>query len=244
MTMQLPRLDYAPAQTGSAAELVRAVCSALADPLGGCIVCGMPCSEDDVALQALALALGEPLLEPHNLAGGMVCRVEVEASEARPYANTPFHFPGHTDCTDYAAPPDTVLLLCERQAASGGDSFVAPLSAIWPRLAPADLLSLSLPRFYFRYGYLPILSKRQGQFAIRYNRTLMKLYPAPDGPDPEREALLDRLDAAIAAASFSFALTPGDCLILDNHVVVHGRSAFEDGAGRLMKRVRLDRAPA
>ena len=231
--MKLPYFGY------DLPDLTARIREALADPLGGCMVEGMPCSEDNAALEALCRELGEPLLEPHNLGGGMVCRVEVEQKQTRPYANTPWHFPGHTDCSDHARPPDTVLLLCEQPAASGGGSFVAPLAQVLETLALDDVFGLQEPQFFFRYGYLPILGLHRGRVGIRYNRVMLEMFTPPD-QDPGVPGLLDRLDQAVEAASFSFSLRQGDCLILNNYTTLHGRTAFEDDGQRLLKRVRLD----
>ncbi|PKL76116.1 MAG: hypothetical protein CVV27_11910 [Candidatus Melainabacteria bacterium HGW-Melainabacteria-1] len=231
--LSLPLLPYC--EDGLAAQVHEALQLA-----AGCIVSGMPCPDGDAPLEALSLELGEPLYEPHNLRGGMVCRVEVEPGELRPYANTPFYFPGHTDCADHAEPSDTVLLLCQQPAVSGGESFVAPLDEILKHLSLSDLLALQAPRFYFRYGYLPVLSASKGLHRIRYNRLMFEMFQPPEQL-AELNPLLDRLDQAIQAVAFHFRLTAGDCLILDNQRSVHGRTAFEPAAesARLMKRVRL-----
>lgn len=217
-------------------DLLTQIRAALAADLGGCIVSGMPC--EDSLLESLALSLGEPLYEPHHLNQGMICRVEVESRADRPYASTPWHFPGHTDCTDFAEPPDTVLLLCEEPAGKGGNSFVAPLSELLARLRPSDLMELRRPQFYFRYGYLPVLTMANRQLRIRYNRVMLDMF-TPE-PEPQLKALMDRLDQIIEECSFSFTLSKGDCMILNNHRCVHGRTAFEDDGRRLMKRVRLN----
>lgn len=231
--MKLPSLSYEPS-----ASLPAQILAALAES-GGCIVTGMPCDADDASLEALSRALGQPVNEPHNLTGGMVCRIEVEPRENRPYASTPGHFPGHTDCSDHRHPPEIVLLLCEQAARQGGDSFVARLPEILVKLTPDDLFALQEPQFFFRYGYLPILSLAKGRITIRYNRQLLEMFKPSDTPETLIH-LLDRLDQAIQAASFEFRLAPGDCLILDNRTTVHGRTAFDDDGSRLMKRVRVE----
>lgn len=230
--MKVPYFDF------NLADLTRQIQDALVSPVGSCIVQGVPCSEDNTALEALASALGEPLLEPHNLNGGMVCRVEVEADEHRPYANTPWHFPAHTDCTDHLNPPHTVLLLCEQPAVTGGDSMLALLPEVLGRLSPDDLFALQEAQFYFRFGYLSILTLSQGRIAIRYSRQMLEMFKPSERPFTLVE-LLDRLDQAIAAVSFTFSLHRGDCLILNNHSTLHGRTSFEDDGTRLLKRVRV-----
>jgi alpha-ketoglutarate-dependent taurine dioxygenase len=99
-------------------------------------------------------------------------------------------------------------------------------------------MELRRPQFYFRYGYLPVLTMVERQLRIRYNRVMLDLF-TPE-PEAELKALMDRLDQLIEECSFSFALSQGDCMILNNHRCVHGRTAFEDDGRRLMKRVRLN----
>lgn len=226
-------------------HLISRIRQVLSSELPVCVVQDMPCeAESNQTLEAFAQQLGEPLCEPHNLKAGMVCRVEVELQQERPYANTPWYFPGHTDCADHAEAPDTVLLLCEQPSVEGGESFVTSLSAILDGLKPADLKALGSAQFYFRYGYLPILSTGYWQGhsipVIRYNRLLLE-YAQPES-DNSQQALLDRLDALIYQQRVEFKLQAGECLVLNNLTCVHGRAAFDEQGQRLLKRVRLNLA--
>lgn len=233
----LPRLDL----SLPAAELQVAIRRALAAPLGACVLQGVPLSADDMALEQLAAELGTPLLEAHNLRGGMTCRVELEPdNEIPPYANTPYEFKGHTDCSDFPEPPDGVLLLCEQAAESGGESLLAPLAEILPLLSFEALLGLQQARFLFRKRRFPILFQRAGVNAIRYNRQLSQLFEQVDNlhSDPEAEVWQNQLDRAIVQVQRSLLLRPGECLILNNATTVHGRRAFSGGR-RLLKRIRL-----
>lgn len=214
---------------------------ALNTALGACLVRNMPCPEDNNTLETLALALGTPLLEKRNIEGGMTCRVEPEPNNPVPvYANTPYQFLGHTDCSDFANPPDTVFLLCESPAESGGESVLSPLSKILPLLSLEVILGLQQARFLFGNGYCSVLSQKQGKNAIRYNRVLMDVYrQAHELPrEAELERWLDDLDQAIYSTQYCFKLQKSDCLIMNNQTTVHGRLAF-DGEKRLLKRVRL-----
>jgi len=55
---------------------------------------------------------------------------------------------------------------------------------------------------------------------------------------------LDHLDHVIAACQVQFPLVRQDCLVIDNQRLLHGRTAFETDAARLLKRVRLNRFPS
>jgi alpha-ketoglutarate-dependent taurine dioxygenase len=69
------------------------------------------------------------------------------------------------------------------------------------------------------------------------------------GLDVEADAALQALAAAVAANHVSVVLTPGDLLVIDNTMAVHGRSPFTprfDGTDRWLQRtfVVADLAPS
>lgn len=233
-------LDY---QAGP--ELSAQIREVLDQGRGACVVQNMPCSAENQALEQLALSLGQPLHEAHNLNGGMVCEVRPQPDDTHPaYANTPYFFPCHTDCSDFEHPPNTVLLLCEQPARQGGESLLAHLDDFLPELGFADLLELQRPAFLFRRAFWPILSKQGEQVQIRYNRMMFEIFQRLQNIELDEDQLqaLDHLDQAIAAHQVTFALKQGDCLIIDNQRLVHGRTAFEtDHSPRLYKRARLHR---
>lgn len=212
---------------------------------GAMVLKQFPLEADHASLKQLAQALGTPLLEAHNTESGMICPVEVETQTPdTPYANTPLYFPCHSDCSDFPEPPDVVILLCERQAGRGGESLLAAVDDIAQRLNPADIMAMQRPDFLFRHTQYPILFIHQGALAMRYNRMMIELFQrVNDWPEnSEQQALFDRLDAAAENASQRFCLEAGDCFILNNYRLLHGRSAFEhseDKGKRLLQRVRL-----
>jgi alpha-ketoglutarate-dependent taurine dioxygenase len=62
------------------------------------------------------------------------------------------------------------------------------------------------------------------------------------GTDVEAESALHALGAALAANHVAVALAASDLVILDNDVVVHGRSPFEaryDGTDRWVQRIMV-----
>lgn len=64
-----------------------------------------------------------------------------------------------------------------------------------------------------------------------------------DQPDDEEaQYALNQLTKAIDASISELALSPGDCLLVDNYLTVHGRKAFKaryDGADRWLKRINI-----
>lgn len=223
--------------------LAEAVQAALATAPHGVIVTQMPDQADHQPLLALAQALGTPLQEAHNLDGGPVCEVRVEKGEGLiAYANTPYYFPAHTDLAELASPPAGVLLHCIRPATQGGDSFVIPVAELVDELSHAARKLLSQPCALLREAFLPVLwQSPQGDWCMRYNRMMTELSRRIQGLESDpMTAVWDQLDSLISEKIHPFALQAGDCLILDNHRTLHGRTAFVDNGQRLLKRVRLN----
>ena len=69
------------------------------------------------------------------------------------------------------------------------------------------------------------------------------------GIDPAADAVLEQVAAAVASHQTSVVLAPGDLLIVDNNVAIHGRSPFRarfDGQDRWLQRAFIvaDLAPS
>jgi hypothetical protein len=93
---------------------------------------------------------------------------------------------------------------------------------------------------------LPIFGVQDGKFTSHYSLTYIEAAQlAPDVPKltpPQREAI-EMLMALAQELSFEMTLEPGDMQFLNNHVVYHGRTPFEDeassGRDRLLLRLWL-----
>lgn len=193
---------------------------------------------------------------------------------ATPIPGGPAYFDPHTR-TVYAKPceslemhidgymvfgaryPDVVLLLCERQAPTGGESFVVDGVALLDKVA-ADPGQCDLHTFVWNRVInqtridgsgppgtgtpaphrAPIASHTaNGKVTARYHihQRLLEDQPA----EPHDAALLARWhqmadDAAGAAPRF--LLQPGDLLCLDNFRVFHGREPYH-GHDRLLHKL-------
>ncbi len=173
------------------------------------------------------------------------------SSRARTASTGPLRF--HTDRAD------VVALLCVRQARSGGSSLLASSPAVHNEMLRRrpDLLELLYqPYVRSRLGEelggehltyaLPIFGQREGKFTSHYSRTYIEaaqLLPGiPRMSDAQWEAL-DVLADTAQALCMEMRLEPGDIQLLNNHVVYHARTAFENDAkpnrGRLLYRVWL-----
>ncbi|MBT6276914.1 MAG: hypothetical protein HOI95_22610 [Chromatiales bacterium] len=91
------------------------------------------------------------------------------------------------------------------------------------------------------------MSSPQG-FSTRYSRTYIdQAANLPDGKPLScaQQAALNALVEVAEALSFDMRLKVGDIQYLNNHVILHGRTAFTDAdadAGRLLYRVWLSTA--
>jgi hypothetical protein len=173
------------------------------------------------------------------------------SSYARTLSNGSLRY--HTDRCD------VVALLCVRQARAGGVSKLASAVAVHNTILARrpDLLEVLFQPFNrSRLGEeaggegiayaLPLFGVRDGRFTSHYSRTFVEsaqMIPGvPKLTDIQIEAL-DLLDAVAEEQSFGMSLAPGDIQFLNNHVIYHARTPFEDdaasGQSRLLFRLWL-----
>lgn len=152
-------------------------------------------------------------------------------------------FPLHTDDSYSPDPARYVLMHCwQADPAGGGVSWVAHVDRIIA-IAPADLIErLSTQKYTTPYGTDRILQRNEQQgWRVRFNRRDMIGFAKLR---MQILSLQQRQDlAAFEALAMScverVALQAGDCIVVDNHRVLHGRSAFDPSSGRLIKRLRI-----
>jgi hypothetical protein len=174
------------------------------------------------------------------------------SSYARTLSNGRLRF--HTDRCD------VVGLLCVRQAVKGGVSTLASSPAVHNAMLerrPDLAAALYRPVWRSRLGEeaggetmaypLPVFDQRpgpdgQGRFTSHYSLTYIEAAQLRDEVPPlepaQREAI-DLLMALAAELSFEMRFEPGDMQFLNNHVVYHGRTPFEDDAARGQDRLLL-----
>jgi alpha-ketoglutarate-dependent taurine dioxygenase len=233
-----------PLPTFSLAEITLTQLQETLSQSKACIIKGFPIGDADY-LQSRVQEWGVPLLEPRNLEGGMIYEVCVDATSHLPaYANTSYAFGFHTDCSEFESPPDTVLLLCEQAAPSGGESVAVDLDRAIPHLSFETLLQLQKPQFFFKPMLHSILSlNTQQAIEVRYQPTHfvlgehLKLWQKT----PAQQQALANFETALAQEAVSFLLQPGEALLLNNRRCLHGRQAFQ--GQRLLKRVRFNLQP-
>ena len=163
-------------------------------------------------------------------------------------------FPLHTDSTFLVEPHDFVALACvEAQDGFGGESRVVGCHALRARIAdPGALEALAEPAYPFLIREpgcapdvraLPILREDDDCWTVRYRSDAVAMALRDSGIElgaRHRAALLALEDAlADSAIHAAFTLRPGDVLLLDNHRVLHGRTAIAPGARRVLRRLKV-----
>lgn len=176
---------------------------------------------------------------------------EGRTSRAKARSSGPLRW--HTDRCD------VVGLLCVRAARRGGVSRVVSVPAASNVILERrpDLHAL-LYRDYHRsrqgeeqggernYYALPIFALHQGRFTTQYSRTFVEAaQKIPEVPriTAAQDEALDLLAEVCDELGYEMALRAGDMQFLNNHVVYHGRTAYEDDPGpgrdRLLMRLWL-----
>jgi hypothetical protein len=156
---------------------------------------------------------------------------------------------GYTSNDELSYHPDScdvTALFCLRTAKSGGLSRIASSVTVRNeilRRCPDLLEVLYRPFWWSRQGQelpgqapiypQPIFAEHEGRFMCRYIRNHIKhAQRHEEAPrlSVEQNEALDLLDAIAAdpAIHFEMMFEPGDLQFLNNHVMFHTRTAFED----------------
>jgi gamma-butyrobetaine dioxygenase len=201
---------------------------------------GTPLEENTVARVAERMGY----LVGQNFGRVFDVRVEPDPTDL---AYTSIELLAHTDLPYRREPPGIQLLHCLANEAPGGDSTMVDGLAAWyaVRVAEPEMYgALADVEVEYRYdiGADTVVNRghvlevdRDGKFrSIRFNTKLDE--PSPHaGADLDawyrgRRWLTDWLNDPSNRARFR--LEAGDLLFLDNHRVLHGRTAFNSDAGR------------
>ncbi|UOD49985.1 TauD/TfdA family dioxygenase [Orrella daihaiensis] len=154
--------------------------------------------------------------------------------------NTNAELDFHVDFADY------VGLLCIQDAKSGGISRICSSRTIFSDLyeqMPELAQALMEPLYYSRqdeqasdelpYYRTPVVAIEQGWFSCRFTRNHIRYASRHEGataPTELQDKAMDWIDAAAQSNEYTFEmrLEPGDLQILNNHVCLHSRTAYED----------------
>jgi alpha-ketoglutarate-dependent taurine dioxygenase len=153
---------------------------------------------------------------------------------------------------------DVVTLLCVRAAATGGLSKVVSGPAVYNTILERrpDLHALLCAPYYHvregerggkqEYYAMPVFGVRDGRFTSQYSRTFVEnAQHIPDVPrlTEAQNAALDLWAEVCEELCYSMDMRPGDVQLLNNHVVYHARTTYEDdpapGCDRFLMRLWL-----
>lgn len=193
--------------------------------------------------------------------GALVHDVHAVRGEERRIENTGSgDFGFHTENVHHPHRPDFLGLLCLRQDHDRtGAARLSSVREAVQALPPGTVRLLRRPRFRSRFP-----TSFQAGAGTRGGQPSSELHPViagePDAPvmrfnahntyalDEEGQDALQQFGAALELYARRILLSPGDLLIIDNHVAAHGRSAFRpryDGRDRWLRRFySLRNAPA
>ncbi|HXJ83364.1 MAG TPA: TauD/TfdA family dioxygenase [Candidatus Methylomirabilis sp.] len=175
---------------------------------------------------------------------------EPRTSRSKARSAGPLRF--HTDRVD------VVTLLCVRPAARGGLSKVVSAIAVHNAILERrpDLHALLCQPYYHsregevggkqRYYAMPIFGMRDGRFTSQYSRTFVENAQHIPGVPPltatQNEAL-DLWAEVCEELCYEMKFEAGDLQLLNNHVVYHARTTYEDdpapGRDRFLMRLWL-----
>ncbi len=177
-------------------------------------------------------------------------KVQVDPQEAARkdhvtrYSRTPDALPLHTDSSNKVVPQNLVAFAMGRpDSQGGGESIMLSVADLIHEL-PGELVhQLHQPVFPFLTNKLfPILYGTGDELRVRYYRgqitsALGSLRTLPD----KLTQALDELDRYLdlSQRSVRFHMHAGEVVMMDNHRVLHGRTAMSSNSTRLMHRFRL-----
>ena len=173
---------------------------------------------------------------------------KVASSRSRTRGTGPLRW--HTDRCD------VIALLCARNARSGGVSKLASIVTIYNEIGRRrpDLLALLCQDYWRsrpsdedgrtaqRAFALPVFCVLDGKLTCQYSRTYVE--QAQEFPEVPRltaaqNEALDLLSAVAEETCLHCPFEAGDIQLLNNHVVFHGRTAYEDAADGGQERLLL-----
>jgi hypothetical protein len=172
----------------------------------------------------------------------------IVSSRARARSTGPLRW--HTDRCD------VIALLCVRNAKAGGVSKLTSIATIYNEILRRrpDLLELLCQDYWrarpadedgiarTRAFALPVFGVQDGKLTCQYSRTYVE--QAQEFPEVPRitAAQNEALDllAEVAEETCLYApFVPGDIQLLNNHVIFHGRTAYEDDSASHQDRLLL-----
>lgn len=242
-------VEAAHVATPAIAALVRRIRRELTDGRGFLVLGGLPIEGHDAAtignfFLGLGLMMGKPVVQsPLGDRLGHVVDIAKPGELERGYKSS-VELTAHTDSDD------VVAMLCLRQARTGGMTRLVSAHSLYNRLLathPDYLAPLHRGFAHHWFGEeapgeppitdyrVPVLSWAEGVLSVCHLRERCDMAAEADPrfayAGLERAAL-DEFDRLAADPEFAleFRLEPGEAYFLNNYVLLHARTGFEDHA--------------
>ena len=185
---------------------------------------------------------------PTGAHDGRIYRVEVRNAGAG-FADQHGHtivsttnreFVFHTDAFNRRDPPHYVFLARSDTSDDMTPSYMADARSAL-QLIPDFAPRLAEPIFPSALGPVSIVfSPFPEQVCVRFNPEELRRWAGKDGNPPltsDGELLVAELSKALEAVATETVIMPGDCLVLDNWRVCHGRGELAVDSRRVLKRM-------
>jgi alpha-ketoglutarate-dependent taurine dioxygenase len=150
----------------------------------------------------------------------------------------------HTDGANENSPYDIVIMHCVKPAKEGGETILFHVDEIVELLDQETVATLQEEAFPFPSGKYSIISFINGCYEIRYNRhyidsTLKKKQENLSNKYLEALNKLDEL-VSLEKTDQAIKLRSGECILINNRIMLHGRCPFVEPSDRFLKRVRVN----
>ncbi|APY85530.1 L-asparagine oxygenase [Streptomyces alfalfae] len=201
-------------------------------------------------LTMVACGLGEPLAYLAEKSGALVQDVVPVPGQETFHGNAgSVRLSFHTENGFHPHPPDYVIFLCLRadHDRRAGMRLVGLRQAL-PLLTPASRDALFAPEFITtpppsfgpdRAGSQPVVEPRAVLSGAAEDPDIRMAQLVTTPLTPRATTALTEFGRACEATARTLCLAPGDLVIIDNRVTVHGRTAFHpryDGEDRWLQR--------
>lgn len=148
----------------------------------------------------------------------------------------------HSDGPQLDTPPKYVIMACQENSFSGGDTVLVNTKKIYNHIAKnkKEYLKILCDKFLFeRRGFnfsndnvfgKPIFLKKGKNFLFRYLRDYIEkgYLIKKEKISLQKKKTLDYLDKLLSEKKFykQLKLNKGDYIIFNNHILAHGRTTF------------------
>ncbi len=156
-------------------------------------------------------------------------------------SSTSLEFPLHTDAYNRPTPPRYVFLLRVDDGDDDTPTYVSDSRPVIKELSEQMVFTLREPVFPSARGPVPVLEPdQQGHDRIRFNQEEIDRWEG-EGASPvlqgDARDALSELGEALRRRQEPVTIRHGDCLVIDNARMCHGRPALSPDSDRELTRV-------